>query len=205
MKPVTPLFSATARPAPGSRHGQAWEASDYALLAQGVRERLDVPQLAKRIGRNESTVPQRLRRLLPVAKRACPLELVLDAVRTALADPDYDWQAEMLLSPPPAPIIHNEIVHTGIAGLDDEQLVIIGYALMAASPELNSDLLSVVFRQLDERDLLAKVVNLRAHRSARASPLPISEDAAWANAMFWVHGHTTPAYWRGRIADASDW
>lgn len=205
MNPVTPLFSATPRPAPGSRHGQAWEASDYELLAQGVREGLDVPQLAERIGRHESTVPQRLRRLLPVAQRACPPELFLGAARTALADPDYDWRAEMLLSPPPAPVIHNEIVHTGIAGLDDEQLVIIGYALMAASPELTSDLLSVVFRQLEQRDLLAKVVHQRAHRSARASPLPIGEDEAWASAMYWVHGHTTRAYWRGRVADAPDW
>lgn len=206
MQPVTPLFNTTPKPAPGSRHGQAWDASDYELLVQGVREGLNVPQLAERIGRHESTVLPRVRRLLPVTQRGCLTDVVLVAARRVLADPEFDWQAEMLLSPPPAPIIRNEVVRTGIAGLDDEHLVIIGYALMATSPELHSDVLAAVSRELDERDLLDKVVNLRAHRSARASPQPIGEDAAWANAMYWVHGHTTSAYWRrGRVAETSDW
>lgn len=93
-----------------NRHGQPWVMSDYELMVQGVRDGLELPSLASRIGRAENVLLPRLRRLLPAAQRECYPELVLDALRTALADDTYDWRHEMLLSPP---IIRNEIVRSG--------------------------------------------------------------------------------------------
>lgn len=198
MEPVRTLFSATPRPAVASRHGHSWEASDYDLLVEGIRQGLDVPALAERLGRVERTVYPRVRRLLPLAQRDCLPELVLSAARTALQDTEYDWRSEMLLTPAPAPIVRNEIVHTGLAGLTNEQLVPIGYALMAVSGELQEEPLAGVVRELDERGLQPDLIELRAHLSVRASPQPISEGAAWASAMYWVTGRSNVTRWRNQ-------
>ena len=93
MEAVTTLFSQAPVPPQGGRHGKAWEPSDYELLVQGVREGLDEAALAEHIGRAQSVLPQRLRRMLPVTQRGCYPELVLPALREALSDPEYDWQA----------------------------------------------------------------------------------------------------------------
>ena len=44
----------------------------------------------------------------------------------------------MLLSPPPAPIIRNEIIRSGVDGLTDADLVIVAHALMAATAPLRT-------------------------------------------------------------------
>lgn len=205
METVTTLFSSNPQPPHSSRHGQTWQASDYELLVRAVRDGLDVDVIADRVGRSANSIAQRLRRLLPLPQRDCLPELVLPTLRAALADESYDWAAEMLLSPPPTPIIRNEITRTGIAGLDDDQLIRVGYALIASAGYPEADLLAAVTGELEKRDLLTKLVALRAERSVRCSPGPIGEDEAWAAALYWVHGPNSSTYWRRRVSDVSAW
>lgn len=194
MESVTPLFQPAPRAAKPKRSGRLWEQLDYELLVEGVREGLDVPALAERVGRVDSSVWQRLRRLLPLAQRECHLDQVLPALRTALADPAYDWQAEMLLIPPPTPIVHQEIVRTGLDGLSADHAVTIAYALLASGGDAESTLLARLLPRLEDDDLMDDLIELRAQRAVHASPCSIPQDSAWAHATYWVRG-------RGRRRD----
>ncbi len=188
MESVTPLFQPAPRAAKPKRSGKLWEDLDYELLVEGIREGLDVPALAERVGRVENSVWQRLRVLVPLPQRSCLADQLLPVLRTALADPEYDWQAEMRLTPPPAPIIRKEIVRTGLAGLTDEDAVAIAYALLASGGDHEAGVLSRLMPRLEAENLIRDVVALRAQRAVRASPFSVDEIAAWAHATYWVRG-----------------
>lgn len=133
----------------------------------------------------------RLGRLLPLAQRECLADRVLPALRDALADPDYDWAAEMLLTPPPASIVHQEVIRTGLDGLSDDQLVTIAYALMASCGAEEHDVLTDLEPLLCERRLVDELIERRAMRAVRASPHPIEEVFTWAHASYWVNGRSS--------------
>ncbi|WP_347269069.1 hypothetical protein [Paracoccus sp. (in: a-proteobacteria)] len=188
MESVTPLFQPTPRAAKPKRSGRLWETLDYELLVEGIREGLDVPALAERVGRVESSVWQRLRRLVPLPQRGCLADQLLPVLRTALADPAYDWQAEMRLTPPPAPIVRKEIVHNGLDGLTADDAVAIAYALLASGGDDEAAVLSRLMPRLEADDLIEDLIELRARKAVRASPFSIAADAAWAHASYWVRG-----------------
>lgn len=185
---------------PVRRHGQPWLIADYELLVQGLRDGLEVPALAARLGRSASVMLPRLRRLLPVAQRECPPEFIMDALRAALADADYDWRGEMLLSPP---IVRNEIVHTGVEGLTDDEAVTVVYALLASAGHEEAELLERLVPRMERDGLLERVIDLRAQRAVRASPFSIDEHAAWAQASYWVRGRCGYRGWYRRHTE--DW
>ncbi|MFT4295298.1 MAG: hypothetical protein QM582_07790 [Micropruina sp.] len=185
-----------------NRHGQPWVIADYELLVQGVREGLELPALASRIGRTETVLLPRLRRLLPVAQRDCFPELVLDALRTALADDGYDWRHEMLLSPP---IVRNEIIRSGLDGLTDDQAVTIGYALLASGGAEEAELFEQLAPRLSESRLMDRLVDLRACRVVRSSPYSVDADSAWAHASYWVHGRRGYRNWHHQQVFEPDW
>lgn len=199
MEPVTALFNVQHRP-PGNRSGRPWEAVDYERMVEAIREGLDVPAIAERIGRPATSVRQRLRRLLPVAQRDCLADQVLRAAQAALADPEYDWQAEMLLSPP---VVHQHITRTGMDGLSDDQLVTISYALLVSGGRHEAELLDEVRERLNRSRLMDRVIELRAQRAVRSSPYSIDEDCAWAQASYWVRGRSEPRTWRAGYLPSS--
>ncbi len=190
---------ATKKP---NRHGQPWLMSDYELMVQGVRDGLELPSLASRLGRAEKVLLPRLRRLLPAAQRECYPELVLDALRTALADDTYDWRHEMLLSPP---IIRNEIVHSGLDGLSDDQVVTVAYALLVSGGAEESALFDQLSERLASDRLTDRLIEMRAWRAARSSPFSIDEDAAWAHASYWVRGRGGYRNWHHRHMIEPNW
>lgn len=142
--------------------------------------------------------------MLPVTQRGCYPELVLPALREALSDPEYDWQAEMLLFPPPAPIIRNEIIRSGLDGLTDADLVIVAHALMAAGGRREEERLDQVTERLHGDGPMEAVIELRAQRAVRASPYSIDEDAAWAHASYWVRGRSYRP-WRHAVPMNDRW
>ncbi len=196
MESVTPLFHSTPRADKPKRSGKLWEPLDYELLVEGVREGLDVPALAERVGRVENSVWQRLRRLVPLAQRDCLADQLLPVLRAALADPDYDWHAEMLLTPPPRPIIHQEVVRTGLDGLAAADAVTVAYALLASGGEAEGALFAQLRPRLEDDDLMGELIALRAQRAVRASHFSIDEDAAWAHASYWVRGRARDRFRR---------
>lgn len=165
--------------------------TDYELLVQGLRDGLDLDGLAEFARRSVASVSQRVRRLLPVAQRGCLAEVMLDAARTALADEAYDWRNEMLLSPP---VIRNEIVRTGLDGLEQNHLVTIAYALMASGGDSEHLLLQQLMPRLRDEHLLARIVAIRAHHALRASPTPLTWREARDHAERWVHGSDHPYF-----------
>lgn len=188
MESVAPLFQPAPVAAKPKRSGKLWEDLDYELLVEGIREGLDVPALAERVGRVENSVWQRLRVLVPLPQRSCLADQVLPVLRTALADPEYDWRAEMRLTPPPAPIVRREIVHTGLDGLTADDAVTIAYALLASGGDDEAAVLARLMPRLEADDLVEELVELRARKAVRASPFSIAENAAWAHATYWVRG-----------------
>lgn len=205
MESVTPLFQPTPRAANPKRSGKLWEPLDYELLVEGVREGLDVPALAERVGRPENSVWQRLRRLVPVPQRGCLTDQLLPVLRTALADPAYDWQAEMRLTPPPAPIVHREVIRTGIEGLTDADAVTVAYALLASGGEEEAGVLARLIPRLEADRLVEDLIELRAQRAVRASPYSIAGDAAWAHASYWVRGRGRGGDWDRARRGGFDW
>ena len=171
MESVTPLFSHPDRTEPANRSGLTWQPSDYESLVDGIREGLDLPALASRLGRSSNGVSTRLRRLLPLAQRDCLFDQVLPALRLALADPGYDWRAEMLLSPPPAPIIHQEVIRTGLDGLSDDQVVTVAYALLASGGREEAELLDQLHERLESDGLMERLIGMRAQRASAVSCL----------------------------------
>jgi hypothetical protein len=101
----------------------------------------------------------------------------------------------MLLSPAPAPIVRQEIIRRGLDGLNDADLVIVAHALMAAGGRREDELLDQVTERLERDRLMEAVIELRARRAVRASPHSIDEDAAWAQASYWVRGRTGYRHW----------
>lgn len=198
MESVTPLFNHAERAEPASRSGLIWEPSDYESLVDGIREGLDLPALAYRLGRPTNGVSTRLRRLLPLAQRSCLLDQVLPALRVALADPDYDWRAEMLLSPPPAPIIHREVVRTGLDGLSEDQVITVAYALLASDGREEGELLDQLYGRLESEGLMERLIGMRAQRAVHSSPFSMDEDSAWAHASYWVRGRSYHSWQRRR-------
>lgn len=205
MESVTPLFTAYPRDDRPSRSGKLWETSDYEAMVAAIRDgAADEAAIAERIGRSESTVGDRLRRLLPLPQRGCLPDRVLPALQDALADPDYDWAHEMLLSPPPTPIVRQEVIRSGLAGLNDDQVVTIAYALMASAGAEEAELLDDLAERLRDQRLIDRVVTRRAMRAVRASPHSIDEDAAWAHASYWVNGRGSYRNWLRRQHEP-DW
>lgn len=205
MESVTPLFNHSDQDKPVSRSGKAWEPSDYESLVEGIRQGLELPALATRLGRSTNVVSIRLRRLLPLAQRDCLFDQVLPALRIVLADPGYDWRAEMLLSPPPAPIIHQEAIRTGLDGLSDEQVITVAYALLASGGREEGELLDQLHERLESEGLMERLIGLRAQRAVRSSPFSIDEDAAWAHASYWVRGRSSYYSWQRRRRSDPGW
>lgn len=205
MESVTPLFQPTPVAAKPKRSGKLWEELDYELLVEGIREGLDVPALAERVGRVESSVWQRLRRLVPLPQRGCLTDQLLPVLRTALDDPEYDWRTEMRLTPAPAPIVHQEVVRTGLDGLSDDQMVTVAYALLASSGHEEAELFAELRERLEGDGLMERLIGLRAQRAVRASPYSIDEDAAWAHASYWVRGRGSYHSWYRRRRAEPGW
>lgn len=78
-----------------ARSGQPWEQSDYEALVAGCRAGdTSIAELSRSLGRGESTVLDRLRRMLPVEERGLPRHRALHRLRELLQeDPGYDWDA----------------------------------------------------------------------------------------------------------------
>lgn len=205
MESVTPLFNHADQAVPVHRSGKAWEPSDYESLVEGIRQGLQLPALATRLGRSTNVVSIRLRRLLPLAQRDCLPDQVLPALRLALADHGYDWRAEMLLSPPPAPVIHQEVIRTGLDGLSDDQVITLAYALLASGGREEAELLDQLRDRLETDGLMERLIGMRAQRAVRSSPFSIDEDSAWAHASYWVRGRSSYSSWQRRRRTEPVW
>lgn len=123
--------TAPVPPPTDDRNGQPWTEEEHLRLLGRVRQGADMADLAEAVHRKQVAVTRRLRLMLPLEHRGCPADQVLDAARRALASEDYDWRTALLLSPPPRPVVNPpRIVRSGIAGLEDEDLVTTAFALL---------------------------------------------------------------------------
>ena len=111
----------------------------------------------------------------------------------------------MLLSPPPAPIIHQEVIRTGLDGLSDDQVVTVAYALLASGGREEGGLLDQLHERLENDGLVERLIGMRAQRAVRCSPFSIDEDSAWAHASYWVRGRSSYSSWQRRRRAESVW
>lgn len=184
---VTPLPFA-ARPAavepdpaatPAPPRGWTEELLDR--LITGVRAGDDQAELAYRVGRSPGTVTNRLRRMLPLDEQGCPADRVLPRMRDHLADDAYDWRSAMLRTPPPIPIVRNEI--QGLPGLTQHHLLTFTRAVFnspLADPHLLDELREECRRRgLEQRALAALADSLRTGQINAPEPSVIRMAQAW--------------------------
>lgn len=131
-----------------------WSDESLVDLIASVRAGADLEALCARFGRGSQAMNARLRLLLPVEERKCPLDRLLPRLREVLEDPHHDWKQVMLLKPPPVPIIRPE--YKGLPGLSDDHLVHVAAALFWDSFP-NSDFAAQVHREVANRALAGRM------------------------------------------------
>lgn len=127
---VPALVDVPTPPAPSPhRSGEPWVEEDYAAIVRACREQEDptIETVADAVGRSPNAQRARIKVLLPLDLRGGPAHLVPGQLRSALlADDAYDWQAHLMATPPPRPIVehvHPPDVLTGTSGLEDDELL----------------------------------------------------------------------------------
>ncbi|GAB3579315.1 hypothetical protein [Calidifontibacter terrae] len=164
-EPVVPL-----RYVHPGRSGEPWTEDDYEQLVEMCRGGVGSAAVAKALQRSESPLIARAKKLLPLAERGVPTDLVFAHLRRLLQDDaGYDWRRHLAELPPPRPVVNNILpppLHAGIPGLTDAQLVAIAYALSWA-PEagVSADVAGAVAGELVRRDLV-QAVRSRLERDA---------------------------------------
>lgn len=143
-----PDVSGTPGPSRPSRSGQPWAEEDYQTLVRLCRDGADLDTIAHVLGRRDTSVLERARRMLPVDERGLPRDRALTQLRRRLEDDGYDWAHQLTQSPSlppmPAPLM-------GIAGLDDSDLLAAAHNLAtrnaANDPYLARDLAQEILRR----------------------------------------------------------
>lgn len=174
-----PLPPPSRRPRP-PRSGEPWTESDYATLVRLCREGRTARDIAAELGRSDASVADRASRMLPLDERGGPRDLSVHRLRHHLQqDDDYDWQAALMQTPPPRPVVehvHPPPVRRGIPGLDDDELVTLAELLSqtsaSASDESRRALSVDIGRQILHRGLEERVLERATdHAQERAQRL----------------------------------
>ncbi|WP_036963823.1 hypothetical protein [Promicromonospora kroppenstedtii] len=169
------------------RTGRPWTDEETARIVAQVRDGADERTVTARARRSSGSVVSRLRRMLPLEHRSCPVDMVVPALRDHLRDPDYDWRAAMLLTPPPRPVVRPpEIVRTGVAGLADDDLVGIAHSVLLDDRAATADLRERLVGEVRERGLGRDVV--ATHESYLAT---LREPAGIRDVDEWVRRWST--------------
>lgn len=165
------------------RSGRPWTDEETARIVALVRAGADEPAITARSGRGSASVVNRLRRMLPLEHRSCPVDMVVSALRDHLRDPDYDWRAAMLLTPLPRPVVRPpDLVRTGVAGLTDDDLVGIAHSVLLDDRAANADLRERLVGEVRERRLGQGVVD--AHETYLTT---LREPVGIRDLDEWVH------------------
>ena len=160
------------RPRP-PRSGEPWTETDYATLVRLCREGRSATDIAAELGRSDASVADRASRMLPLDERGGPRDLSVHRLRHHLQqDADYDWQAALVQTPPPRPVVehvHPPQVRRGIPGLEDEQLVTLAELLSQTSASVSDEarrvLTADIGRQILHRGLEERVIARAADRA----------------------------------------
>jgi hypothetical protein len=167
-----------------SRSGQPWTDDDYEQMIALVREGHDLDDVADSLGRSPQAVTGKMRAVLPVDQRACPPDRVLPALRAEVTDdPAYPWADIVLQSPPPPPVVRQVVHREGVAGLEDDDLVTIAWALIACEGA-DDEVLASVCREVHSRALTRRVTSRFARSLMRRTP-PVMSDEAHEAAVRW--------------------
>jgi hypothetical protein len=172
------------RPRPPHRSGQSWTDDDHEQMLALVRDGCEADDIADSLGRTPPAVTARMRAVLPVEQRACPPDRVLPALRALVRDdPAYPWAEIVLQSPPSPPVVQQVIQREGVAGLEDDDLVTIAWALVACEGA-DDEVVQGVCREVRARSLARRVTDRFARSLMRRTP-PVMSDEAHEAAVRW--------------------
>ncbi len=165
------------------RTGRPWTDEETARIVAWLRDGADEHTVVARARRSGASVVSRMRRMLPLEHRSCPTDMVVAALRGHLRDPDYDWRATMLLTPPPRPVVRPpDIVRTGVAGLTDADLVVVTHSVLLDDRAATADLRERLIGEVKERGLRREVLD--SHETYLTT---LREPAAIRDLDEWVH------------------
>lgn len=199
--------SLVPRHRPG-RQGQPWTDEDYEHLITLVREGHGIFAMAEALGRSEGAVANRLRALLPPDQRSCLGDRVLPTLRTRVQEqPDYPWAEIMVQFPPPPPVVTQVVRRDGIAGLEDDDLLELVWALLHCETS-GSDTERSACLEVRTRGLEARLIDRLADALVRRlPPLTLDEASYAAFTRFDVACGRDASPWRGsgRYGDERYW
>ncbi|GAB2469645.1 hypothetical protein GCM10027030_00450 [Luteococcus sediminum] len=153
---------------------------DHDVIIAMAQEGASLTQIGNVFDKTVKSIETRARKLLPPGQRKIPSDRVLPTLAIVSAEPGYDWRSTIAQDDPLPPV--NEIVHTGIAGLSDDQLVTCAHAVAVCLP--HGPGFDELLAECNRRRLGRRIVTAHAaHRRLQESPNPdqaeeISE--AWA-------------------------
>lgn len=164
-----------------ARSGRPWTDEETTRVVALIRAGTGVDRIATQVQRGSTSVHNRIRRMLPLAHRSCPTDMVLTTLRDHLRDPEYDWRAAMLLSPPPRPVVRPpEVVRTGITGLVDDDLVGITHSVLLDDRCATAELRERLVGEVEQRGLGRAVVESHEnYLSALREPAGIRDLDEW--------------------------
>ncbi|MEI2774603.1 MAG: hypothetical protein V9G19_01250 [Tetrasphaera sp.] len=173
---ITPLTS-VPKPPPPARSGQPWTPDDYDTLVRLAREGSSLDHICEVLQRGANSILDRARRMLPVDERMLPRDHAITRLQRHLErDPDYDWSTQ-LCTEPPRPAYPPPPIRSGVAGLDDDELIAFA-CLTATMPRVVSrPVRASVARALHDRGLHGRLEQLWLD-TVRAGVDRMFEDAA---------------------------
>ncbi|GAA5158702.1 hypothetical protein [Ornithinimicrobium tianjinense] len=165
------------------RSGQPWEQDDYETLVELCRQAQDAETIAAALGRTAATVMDRARRMLPVDERGLPRDRALHRLAEHLRDPDYDWDAAMVRSAPPAPVEHRVYRREGVEGLRTDELLAVA-ELLALLPHGGRQIRTQVMGRIERDIRLVEQLEARVGRLLVDRAVRLADEHAWLDERF---------------------
>jgi hypothetical protein len=166
-----------------------WTEEENEQVVALVRGGATLDAVAAQLKRSSTSVVSRMRRMLPLEHRSCPNDRVTIALHGHLRDPDYDWQAQMLLTPPPRPVVQPpSVIHRGLAGLPDDELVAVTHSVLLDDRATTAELRTRLVDEVRQRRLAGAVeasheAYLATRREAVGFRDPEEQVRRWSKAV----------------------
>ncbi|WP_306231746.1 hypothetical protein [Agrococcus beijingensis] len=172
ITPTEPPHPTPLQDAEPPRRGKPWNEDDFLELMRACRGGSTLAEIARRVGRSESSIGPQLRRLLPTEERHLPVELALPRLRQLDRDGDYDWLSALAQrSKSPWEIEREALAERdarGIGTFNDEELLTVALALASCSLPLQTTVTQRCAQELDRRRLTDEL-HRRAARLTQAA------------------------------------
>lgn len=105
---------------------------DHDVIIAMAQEGATLTQIGNVFDKTSKSIETRARKLLPPGQRKIPTDRVLPTLAMLSSEEGYDWRTTIAMDDPLPPV--NKVIHSGIEGLTDEQLIQCAHAVAVCHP-----------------------------------------------------------------------